>query len=59
MGATQVDGGTLLVNGSLLSSSGVSVNNGAVLGGSGVLPNTIIKAGGALSPGRGPARPHR
>jgi autotransporter-associated beta strand protein len=50
-GATTVNAGTLSVNGSIASSSGVDVNNGATLGGTGALPTTRINAGGTLSPG--------
>ena len=38
------------MNGSIISSSGVTVNTGGTLGGTGFLPNTTINAG-ALSPG--------
>jgi autotransporter-associated beta strand protein/T5SS/PEP-CTERM-associated repeat protein len=48
-GATVVDAGGLIVNGSIASSSGLTVNGGFV-GGTGTLPSTTI-AGGALSPG--------
>ena len=49
-GATVIDGGTLSVNGSILSSSGVTVNAGGTLGGNGVVGNTTIN-GGVLAPG--------
>jgi autotransporter-associated beta strand protein len=48
-GATTVNAGTLLVNGSIATSNGLTVNAGTV-GGIGTLPSTTIN-GGALSPG--------
>jgi subtilase-type serine protease len=50
-GATTVNAGTLLVNGSIAASSGVTVNTGATVGGNGALPSTTINSGGSLSPG--------
>jgi uncharacterized protein with beta-barrel porin domain len=50
-GATAIDAGTLLVDGSLASSSGVTVASGATLGGSGTVASTTISNGGMLSPG--------
>ncbi|HKS65045.1 MAG TPA: autotransporter domain-containing protein [Xanthobacteraceae bacterium] len=55
MGSTLVDGGTLLVNGSLASIV-VAVSNGATLGGIGTLTDSTlglvsIHGGGTLSPG--------
>lgn len=41
------------MNGSIVSSSGVTVATGALLGGSGVVPTTVIN-GGTLSPGNSP-----
>jgi hypothetical protein len=52
-GASQVNSGTLLVNGSIASSSGLAVNSGGTVGGTGILPTTQINAEGALSPGAG------
>ncbi len=49
-GATTVNVGTLLVNGSIVSSSGLTVNPGGTVGGTGTLPTTTIN-GGMLSPG--------
>jgi outer membrane autotransporter protein len=49
-GPASVNAGTLLVNGSLASSSGLTVNPGATVGGTGTLPKTTIN-GGTLSPG--------
>lgn len=49
-GATTVDFGGLIVNGSIASSSALNVNNGAFVGGTGVLPTTVIN-GGTLAPG--------
>ncbi|WP_144769302.1 autotransporter domain-containing protein [Herbaspirillum sp. SJZ099] len=48
-GATTVNGGALIVNGSL--SSNVTVNNTGTLGGNGTLKNLRIGNGGTLSPG--------
>ncbi len=48
-GPTTVDGGALVVNGSIATSSGLTVDPGALVGGVGVLPTTTIN--GALSPG--------
>ncbi len=51
-GSTAVSAGTLLVNGSIASSSGLSVQAGATIGGDGTLPGTVID--GTLSPGNSP-----
>jgi uncharacterized protein with beta-barrel porin domain len=51
-GATNVNGGTLTVNGSIAPSSMTTVNAGATLDGSGTVGNTTIN-GGTLSPGNG------
>jgi autotransporter-associated beta strand protein len=48
-GATTVNAGALLVNGSIASSSGLTVAPGALVGGTGFLPTTTIN--GTLSPG--------
>ena len=48
-GATAVNGGALIVNGSIASSSGLTVAAGALVGGNGFLPTTTIN--GVLSPG--------
>src|SRR5262249_29950057 len=50
-GSTVVNNGTLIVNGSIASSSGLDVNIGATVGGTGTLPTTRINDGGTLSPG--------
>ena len=50
-GATAVNNGNLIVDGSIASSSGLDVNNGATVGGTGTLPTTRINNGGTLSPG--------
>lgn len=52
-GATAVNAGSLIVNGSIASSSGVTVATGALLGGTGVIPTTVLN-GGTLSPGNSP-----
>ena len=51
-GATKVSGGTLFVNGSIASSSGVEVMSGATLGGSGTVSN--ISGAGMVGPGNSP-----
>ncbi|HEY7663358.1 MAG TPA: autotransporter domain-containing protein [Xanthobacteraceae bacterium] len=50
-GATTLNEGALIVNGSIAASSGLDVNAGTLLGGTGTLPTTRINAGGVLSPG--------
>ncbi len=50
-GTTEVKAGTLSVNGSIASSSLVSVERGATLGGNGVVSTAQIADGGMLSPG--------
>ncbi|WP_170850006.1 MULTISPECIES: autotransporter domain-containing protein [unclassified Beijerinckia] len=50
-GTTTVDAGVLRVDGSIASSSLLSVNNGATLAGNGTVGNTIINAGGNLAAG--------
>jgi autotransporter-associated beta strand protein len=51
-GATTVDGGTLLINGSTSSTSLVTVNNGGTLGGTGIIGGAVVLNDGAfLSPG--------
>ena len=50
-GNTTVDGGTLSVNGSIVSSPLVTVNAGGTLGGTGTVGEVSIKAGGTLAPG--------
>jgi autotransporter-associated beta strand protein len=49
-GATNVNAGTLAVDGSIASSSLTTVNAGATLGGNGTVGNTTIN-GGTLAPG--------
>ena len=52
-GATTVSAGTLLINGSSVSS--VSVASGGVLGGSGTIAGSVnVAAGGVLAPGNSP-----
>lgn len=54
-GTTNVDAGTLLVNGSNSAASTVDVNTGAMLGGTGnVLGPVNVNSGGTLSPGVSP-----
>ena len=50
-GVTFVNGGTLLVTGSIASSVGVVVDNGATLGGTGTVPLTSLLNGAVLAPG--------
>ena len=45
-GPTTVSAGTLLVNGSLASSNGVTVASGATLGGIGTVASTTVNSGG-------------
>jgi autotransporter-associated beta strand protein len=53
-GATNVNGGTLVVNGSIASSPLTTVNTGGTLAGTGTVGNTMI-AGGTFAPGNGTA----
>ena len=48
-GPTSVNGGTLAVNGSIISD--VTVNNGGTLGGNGTVGSTTVAAGGTIAPG--------
>jgi autotransporter-associated beta strand protein len=52
-GGTTVNGGTLEVDGSIASSSSVTVNSGATLSGTGIVDpaTTTIMSGGTLAPG--------
>ena len=50
-GATVVNGGALIVDGSIASLSGVTVNAGATLAGTGTVGNTSVGDGGTLAPG--------
>ncbi|MDB5376873.1 MAG: hypothetical protein JWR00_1319, partial [Rubritepida sp.] len=50
-GATLVNAGRLSVNGSIASSSGVTVASGGMLGGTGSLPGVSVLSGGTLAPG--------
>lgn len=52
-GAATVQGGTLVVDGTLASAS-VTVQNGATVAGSGSLGLTTIQQGGTISPGNSP-----
>jgi autotransporter-associated beta strand protein len=51
-GLTSVNGGILLVNGSIATSSLTTVNTGGTLGGAGTVGNTLV-AGGIFAPGNG------
>ena len=50
-GPTNVNGGALIVDGSIASSSLTTVNSGAALIGSGTVGSTVVNAGGFLVPG--------
>lgn len=51
-GATTVNGGTLLVNGTITGKGAVAVNSGGTLSGSGSLSGAVaVNSGGMLSPG--------
>jgi fibronectin-binding autotransporter adhesin len=50
-GATTVNAGSLLVAGSIASSSMLNIASGSLLGGSGTVGNTNIAASGSLMPG--------
>ena len=52
-GSTTISAGTLLVNGSLGNTSGVSIASGSTLGGSGSI-NAVISGAGLVSPGSSP-----
>jgi hypothetical protein len=53
-GATIVNGGALIVDGSIVTP--VTVNSGGTLGGAGTIANTVtVNSGGTLSPGSSPA----
>ena len=52
-GATTVSAGTLVVNGDIASSSGITVNAGARLAGTGTVGATLINSGGMFGPGSG------
>lgn len=51
-GATEVNAGTLIVNGSIASSSLLLVHSGGTVGGIGTLPTTTVS--GTISPGNSP-----
>jgi autotransporter-associated beta strand protein len=53
-GATDVNGGTLLVNGRLNGGGAVSVNSSGTLGGNGIILGAVtVNSGGTLAPGAG------
>lgn len=52
-GLTSVNGGKLVVNGSIASSA-VAINNGGTLGGYGTVGAVTIASGGTISPGNSP-----
>lgn len=51
-GGTRIDGGLLVVNGSVAAPT--TVNAGATLGGSGTLGDVTVNSGGTLAPGNSP-----
>ncbi|HTK73955.1 MAG TPA: dockerin type I domain-containing protein [Gemmataceae bacterium] len=54
-GATFVNGGTLLINGTQAAGSAVNVASGGTLGGTGTVPGQVtVHTGGTLAPGAGP-----
>ncbi|HEY3642560.1 MAG TPA: autotransporter domain-containing protein, partial [Xanthobacteraceae bacterium] len=53
-GATTINAGTLVVNGSIATSSLTTVNNGGTLKGTGTVGNARINSGGTLAPGNSP-----
>ena len=53
-GGTTVNGGKLIVNGTLGTNSSVTVANGGALGGSGSAGTTTIQNGGTIAPGNSP-----
>jgi fibronectin-binding autotransporter adhesin len=53
-GATDVLAGTLLVDGSIASSTQTKVANGATLGGHGTVGDVVVQSGGTLAPGDSP-----
>jgi autotransporter-associated beta strand protein len=55
-GATTVSAGTLVVNGSISTSSLTTVASGATLGGSGTVGKTVINSGGTLAVGTSPGQ---
>jgi len=54
-GPTQVNGGALVVDGSIASSSRVTVNAGGTLAGTGTVPTTVFEGGGTLVAGHNAA----
>jgi T5SS/PEP-CTERM-associated repeat protein/autotransporter-associated beta strand protein len=50
-GSTAVNAGTLVVNGSIASSSLININSGGTLAGTGTIGNTQINSGGTFAPG--------
>ena len=57
IGATAVDAGTLIVNGSLTGTTAISIASGATLAGTGTLNSAAtvsIASGGTLAPGQSP-----
>ncbi len=53
-GTTTINGGKLVVDGSIASSSLTRINNGGTLGGSGTVGAVTINSGGTISPGNSP-----
>lgn len=53
-GATNVNLGKLIVNGTITNSTLTTVNTGAILGGTGSLGSLTVASGGTVSPGNSP-----
>ncbi len=54
-GSTRIDAGTLIVDGSIASSSMTTVNSGATLSGVGTVGSLTVASGGLFAPGSGAA----
>jgi autotransporter-associated beta strand protein len=50
-GATIINAGRLIVNGSIANTSSVTIADGATLGGNAAIPNLTVQSGARLSPG--------
>jgi autotransporter-associated beta strand protein len=50
-GTTTINGGALIIDGSIVSSLDVTVNAGGTLAGTGTVSSTTVNAGGTLAPG--------
>ncbi|WP_324134431.1 autotransporter domain-containing protein [Bosea sp. (in: a-proteobacteria)] len=50
-GATLVNAGKLIVNGSIANTASVTIADGATMGGNAAIPNLTVQSGASLSPG--------